>query len=84
MSVGNGLADGRRDVGESCSHAVSSHGVAACEGGVFGGAVAVDEANMGEGKQDFADMVGREDIAPCEELANGPESLNLLLNHQME
>ena len=78
--VGDGLADG--DGGEV--EIGRGDGVAAGEGGGFRGAVAVDEAELGMGGHDFADMRDGKNIAAREKLTERGESVGLFIDDEIE
>lgn len=80
LSVGDGFADGNKAVVES----IGIDGFAGGEGGVFGGAITVDETAGGNFRLELAEMGVGGGITAGEKLAERFEGVDLFFDHQIE
>ncbi len=58
--------------------------MAAGEGGILGGSIAIDQRTARASVENGLDMGQREDIAASQNLRDGGQSLQLMLDHLME
>ena len=84
QDVDLGIADGFANGYRTSTRPVFRHGITTGKGGVFRGAVAVDQLALRKLVQHFFDVRHRKHIASGQKLFDAAQALNLVLDHLME